>query len=78
MKDYPLTDLPPEEIKSVLTLLDAENLSKVFENIPISDIKHIQSQLSNDEFDSILNKLPNESMNIITQKIGYQINPDPS
>ena len=74
IKDYPLTDLAPEELKEVLNMLDSGNLSKVLLNIPIEEIKEIQKQLSSNEFNKILNRLPNDTSIAIKKNINYIAN----
>lgn len=74
IRDYPLSDLPTEEIKSVFNVLDSGNLSKVLLNMPVNDIKKIQKQLSDDEFNSILKRLPNETSIVIEKNLNYNIN----
>jgi Mg/Co/Ni transporter MgtE len=69
IKDYPLTDLPSEEIKAVFSILDSGNLSKVLLNVPQENIKEIKNKLSDEEFGNILNRLPNETGNIIKEYI---------
>ena len=69
IKDYPLTDLPVDDIKAVFTILDSGNLSKVLLNIPADQLKEIQNKLSSEEFDNILKRLPpNETEYIIKEE----------
>ena len=69
IKEYPLTDLPPEEIKAVFSILDSGNITKVLLNIPGNDIKEIQNILSEDEFNNIMNKVSIENQTQIKERI---------
>ena len=71
IKDYPLTDLPVGEIKRVFHFLDGKNVAKVLLNLPVNDIKKIQKQLSDDEFNSILNRLYPNERNIVIKNMNY-------
>ena len=73
IKDYPLTDLPVDDIKAVFTILDSGNLSKVLLNIPADQLKEIQNKLSSEEFNNILKRLPKDNENQISKKL-VQIN----
>jgi hypothetical protein len=54
-------------------ILDSGNLTKVLLNIPVDDIKEIQNKLSEEEFNNILNRLPNETSIIIKKNLNYTI-----
>lgn len=69
IKDYPLTDLPPEDIKSVFMILDSGNITKVLLNIPVNDIHEIQNKLSEEEFNNILNRVTIENQTQIKERI---------
>ncbi|HJS64506.1 MAG TPA: hypothetical protein VJ767_06575 [Nitrososphaeraceae archaeon] len=69
IKDYPLTDLQPEEIKAVFAILNPGNVSKVLISISDEGLDDIKNKLSKEEFNNILNTLPNETKNIIEEKL---------
>jgi hypothetical protein len=69
IRDYPLTDLPIEEIKAVFMILDSGNITKVLLNIPVNDIQEIQNKLSEDEFNNILNRVSIENQTQIKERI---------
>ena len=69
IKDYPLTDLAPEEIKAVFNILDSGNVTKVLLNIPVNDIKEIQDKLPAEEFNNILNKVSIKNQIQIKERI---------
>ena len=73
IKDYPLTDLPPEDIKSVFMILDSGNITKVLLNIPVNDIHEIQNMLSEEEFNNILNRVSIENQTQIKERINIPI-----
>jgi hypothetical protein len=55
-------------------MLHSGNLSKILLNVPTNDIKEIQKQLSNNVFNNILNRLPNETSIAIEKRINYTSN----
>ena len=69
IKDYPLTDLPPDEIKAVFTILNSGNLSKVLLNIEDNDIKNIYDKLTPRTFDKIIQKISEPSKSKIKSKL---------
>lgn len=69
IKDYPLADLPAEEIKAVFMILDLGNITKILLNIPVNDIQEIQNKLSEEEFNSILNRVSIENQTLIKDHI---------
>jgi hypothetical protein len=69
IKDYPLTDLPPEESKSVFAILNPGNLSKVLLNIDDIDIKNIYNKLTPMTFNKIIEKIPESDRTKIHSKL---------
>lgn len=69
IKDYPISDLPPENLKAVFSILNPGNLSKIFTNISVEELNNIKDKLSIEEFENILNVLPNKTNNIIKEYI---------
>ena len=69
IKDYPLTDLPPEEIKAVFSILDAGNLSKVLLNINDIAIKNIYDKLTPMIFNKIIEKISESGKSKIQNRV---------
>ena len=67
IKDYPLADLPREEIKFVFDELNSGNLSKVLLNMEDNDIKNIYDKFTPTVFNKIIDRI-SESDKIQIQK----------
>jgi hypothetical protein len=62
LKEYPITELSDEDLKSVLECLTTDNLAKVLLNIPKEDLAEIQDMLNAITFDEIQKMLSEELM----------------
>jgi hypothetical protein len=61
IRDYPLADLPLEDIKAVFMILDSGNLSKVLLNINDITIKNIYDKFTPMTFNNIIKKISESS-----------------
>jgi hypothetical protein len=69
IKDYPLTDLPPEDIKAVFTLLNPGNLSKVLLNIDDGLFKNIYNKSTPMTFDKMIQNISESDRNKIQKRV---------
>jgi hypothetical protein len=69
IRDYPLTDLPIEEIKAVFMILDSGNLSKLLLNIDDIAIKNIYEELTPVSFNKLIEDIPESTKREILNRI---------
>jgi hypothetical protein len=73
IKEYPLRNVPIDELVIVLNNLSVQDLEKTLLNIPAEDLQEIFGKLSDDKLQSILNKVPIETRSDILNRITGQL-----